>query len=72
MRAPVYEEKQIDTVARWNLKRNQSGEIVQIYIICLYLDEGEAGRKTRVEIAQLVLHPSSVWIGCQLDTGNIH
>lgn len=28
----------------------------------------ERGRK---EIAQLVLHPSSVWIGCQLETGNI-
>lgn len=31
----------------------------------------ERGRKERREIAQLVLHPSSVWIGCQLDTGNI-
>lgn len=34
----------------------------------------ERGRenKKRREIAQLVLHPSSVWIGCQLDSGNIH
>lgn len=34
----------------------------------------ERGRenKKRGEIAQLVLHPSSVWIGCQLDSGNIH
>lgn len=35
------------------------------------MKQREEGKKKRSVIAQLVLHPSSVWTGCQLDPGNI-
>lgn len=35
------------------------------------MKQREEGKKERSAIAQLVLHPSSVWTGCQLDPGNI-
>lgn len=34
-------------------------------------NRGRREKKERSAIAQLVLHPSSVWTGCQLDPGNI-